>query len=83
MAPKRQRLSGTSSGTRPSSDEDSNSGGEVNEFLTPEAEAEYTRLLARGVVRERMFLPSKEVEMVAMIRERGWAYFVSLQTRFH
>lgn len=73
MAPKRQQLVGSSSGTRPSSGEDSNSGGEMEKFVTPEAETEYNRLLSKGVVRERMLLSSKEVEMVAMIRERGWA----------
>ncbi|KAL8121420.1 hypothetical protein AgCh_018229 [Apium graveolens] len=53
MAPKRQRTQVSSNTT-----DSSNVGGVRPMFSTPEAKAEYTRLLSKPISKERRFLPS-------------------------
>ena len=55
MAPKRARHAGSSSARPVSSDESSMGVGEANKFVSPEAQAEFTRLLCKPVAKERGF----------------------------
>lgn len=82
MAPKRQRVverSAGSSSNHPSSGSDS-SLGEVEKFISPEAQSEYNRLMTRTVIRERGFLPFQAGELRALVEELGWAPFCESPT---
>lgn len=47
-----------------------------NRFLSPEAEAEYQRLLSKPVGKERGFLPTAEDgDLLKMIRHKGCETF--------
>ena len=76
MAPKRARHAGSSS-TRPVSSDESTMGvGDANKFVSPEAHAEFTRLLSKSVAKERGFFPtSQDGELIEMIRNHGWEAF--------
>ena len=76
MAPKRARRAESSSVQAQSSDSSGMGGSGVNKFTSPEAQAEYTRLLGKPIAKERVFLPSPgDGELVEMIQERGWESF--------
>ena len=48
----------------------------IIKFSTPEAEAEFTRLLGKRITKEMGFLPPPgDGELVQMIQERGWESF--------
>ena len=76
MAPKRARHAGSSSARPVSSNESTMGVGDANKFVSPEAQAEFTRLLSKPMEKERGFLPtSQDGELIEMIRDRGWETF--------
>lgn len=50
----------------------------MEKFVSLEAKTEYARLLSKRVIKERLLLPTKDVKMVSMIDERGWALFCEM-----
>lgn len=47
-----------------------------NKFTSPEAQAEFTRLISKVVAKERRFIPTaQDGELVGMILEKGWESF--------
>ena len=71
MAPKRQRTQVSSNTT-----DSSSAGGVRPRFSTPEAEAEYKRLLSKPIAKERGFLPSrKDGKLLEMILKMEWVAF--------
>ena len=58
-----------------STDSSSSGYGAIN-FTTPEAQAEFTRLMGKSTTKERGFLPSPDDgKLVEMIQSRGWESF--------
>ena len=58
-----------------STDSSSSGYGAIN-FTTPEAQAEFTRLMGKSIAKERGFLPSPtDGKLVEMIQSRGWESF--------
>ena len=75
MPPKRTRYASGSRAPPPPSpvpSEDSMQEEEANRFITPEAEAEYHKLLTKPVAKERGFLPTTDDgQLLQMIQDKG------------
>lgn len=75
MAPKSARVVGSGS-THPSFDEESSMGFGGNKFSSPEAQAEFTRLMSKAVDKERGFLlTAQDGDLLEMIIDKSWESF--------